>query len=284
MAVSNEDLKGIIDNLTAMVAGVQNTASNIERVNNKFKEDIQGELRIVSARAELLEKQNSRLVNRLEKLEDQMRFLSTKDIAKNVIVSNVKDSEEENADLIETILQVFVRADVSLKREDIECATRLGAEVGSKPRLILVSLKKISDKKLLFVIMKKFKELKIGINNDLSRRQHTERDELKIYKEKLQSIGVASYIRDDRLMCNGKLYGINAVESLLEECSKSVLEDTKKEKISVEPQINIMPATKQPAINAQFKETPSKKRSHENMEKSNKAAKKPKFQAEAKSL
>lgn len=207
--VSNKDLKKLLLEVRDDIKRVQDSTNKVKLVN-RF---ICKEVILCRNKCLELEKHNDYLEKKVEKMNEEIRYLKGKETARYILLFNVEEKIQEEEDLWETVKKIFEDTSTKIEREEIESLKRVGNKPGSRP--ILITFVRTSSKKAVFENARKFREKKIGFANDLNKKQREERSKIKIYKEQLGKT-IKVKLQDERLRYEDKYYDIDNVEFLLE--------------------------------------------------------------------
>ena len=165
------------------------------------------------------QKQGSQL-RAFKELEDKIEHLEREKRKKTILIEGVKDTPENTPENI--IIHLF--RDIGLERGigDIDAFYRRGKqpEANSKPRPIVVSFIRLSDKIQLFRNLHKLKNNKdwkfVYINDDLTEKQMSEVRDLKAVNALARSHGANSFMKGNQLILEGQKYNQNNMDKLPE--------------------------------------------------------------------
>lgn len=160
--VTNKDLKVLIETLITKGNTLETSNNEVVSSNSKILEEVKG---YRSEYSQVISK-SEELQTRVHALEKELNYYVNKEKAKNIMLFNIPDSKELAEDTIVEISKLFSENSIGIKKEEIEAANPLKAKNRKRP--VLVTLSKASLKKLIFGNLKKFRDQKIGVANDLS--------------------------------------------------------------------------------------------------------------------
>lgn len=196
------EIKVDVNNGKQALSSVAADISGLKEVN----ENLSSSLEDCIQKYNEMKKENRQLKKRLVQTESAIHYLVRKDKEKNIVMFGIE--ETDNEDLTNIVINVFDTIDVHLKKEDICSIKRLGINPGLRPLLIV--FKEVHFKSLIFKNVMKFKDRKIFVNNDLTKEQRNEnkriRERLFECKQKLDSIGKNSQVRNTKSLCENKFY------------------------------------------------------------------------------
>ena len=143
--------------------------------------------------------------------EQDSRFeLLEKEIRKNnIIIQGVvdeNDEKEENVtEKVQNILtKMGVKVDVEMDASEIR---RIGTYKPNRNRPILVKLQKWKTKMEIYKLTKNLKGSDIWINDDFSKKVQAERKCLTPYLQQVRQQGSTAYLRYNKMIIDGKVYG-----------------------------------------------------------------------------
>ncbi|KAJ3648197.1 hypothetical protein Zmor_020018 [Zophobas morio] len=140
--------------------------------------------------------------SRLELLEKEVR-------KNNIIIQGVADEndekEEKLTEKIQNILtKMGVKVDVEIDASEIR---RIGTYKPNGNRPILVKLQKWKTKMEIYKLTKNLKGSDIWINDDFSKKVQAERKCLTPYLQQVRQQGSTAYLRYNKMIIDGKVYG-----------------------------------------------------------------------------
>ena len=193
--VSNGDLKRTLDDILYSNGKISGKIDAFQRENTTLK------------------KENQILLKKINQLERDLNYLLNKERMNNLLLFNVKPSEQDLSNLTKTIVELFKKNSVKISSEEIKDVKLLGKEKSDK-RPILVSFVKAATKADIFRNIKSFKNNSIWISNDLSKRQREERDKLRMYKQVINSKCEKAFLLDNKLKYKETVYDIFTIQML----------------------------------------------------------------------
>ena len=93
----------------------------------------------------ILESENAMLRNDLQVLRNEVNYLNNKERAQNVILLNVKDSEEVNINLATHVNNILKEINITVPEGSIKDIKRVGRIMGNRP--VLLALDSVDFKK-----------------------------------------------------------------------------------------------------------------------------------------
>ena len=153
-------------------------------------------------------------------MEDKIEQLERERRKKTIIIEGVKDSVENTPENV--IIDLF--RDIGLDRGicDVDAFFRKGRlnerNENAKPRPIVITFVRLSDKVLLFRNLHKLKDNKdwkfIYVNDDLTDKQLAEIRDLKALNALARSQGVNSFMKGNQLVIDGHKYNSSNLDKL----------------------------------------------------------------------
>ena len=172
----------------------------------------------------------------LKDLEDKIEMMERDKRRKTILIEGVEERPENTPENV--VIDLF--RDIGLERGlgDIDTFYRRGklTENSQRPRPIVVSFLRLSDKHLMFKSLYKLKENKawkfIYINDDLTERQLSDIRDLKALNALARSQGTNSFMKGNHLVINGQRFNSENLDKLPKNLSmektKNRLVDDKK--------------------------------------------------------
>lgn len=167
---SNDDLKNILMDIQGDTKALSNKLDKVQCELKVLTKEIAYLKKFVSLNSEKvsdLELKNKLLENKLNNFEMKLELFLNKDRMNNIVLFRVQDSPTENENLMETVKQIFDKADVICDIENIVDIKRIGNTEGSRP--ILITFKNKDIKADIFHKVKNFGNMNIGVSNDFSK-------------------------------------------------------------------------------------------------------------------
>ena len=167
-------------------------------------------------------KQNKQILD-FKELEDKIEQLEREKRKKTILIEGVKESQGNTAENV--IIYLFRDVGIDRGIADIDTLYRRGkySETNPRPRPIVVTFIRLSDKILLFRNLHKLKNnqdwKKIYVNEDMTEKQMSEVWDLKAVNALARSQGTESFMKGNNLIINGQKYNQNNMDKLPENLS-----------------------------------------------------------------
>ena len=159
-----------------------------------------------------------------KELEDKIEQLEREKRKKTILIEGVKETPENSPENI--IIDLFRDIEVERGIGDIDAFFRRGkipeanANVSARPRPIVITFIRLSDKVLLFRNLHKLKNnmswKNIYVNDDLTEKQMSEVRDLKAVNALARSQGANSFMKGNQLNLNGQKYNQQNIDKLPE--------------------------------------------------------------------
>lgn len=126
----------------------------------------------------------------------------------NLVIFNIKEtSNETTAELLQIVLQLFSsKLNINIEARDIDNIFRMGRVKGMRP--ILLKLQSFLQKLEILKVSKKLKGTNIVISNDFSEEVRKIRKKLIPFLMKARDEKHLAYLRNDKLVINGKMFSL----------------------------------------------------------------------------
>ena len=156
--------------------------------------------------------------DKFKELEDKIEQLERDKRKKTIVIEGVKESKENTPENV--IIDLF--RDVGMERGicDVDAFFRRGRlnDANPRPRAIVITFVRLSDKILLFRSLHKLKNndewRHIYVNDDLTEKQLSEIRDLKALNALARSQGTNSYMRGNQLVINDQKYNASNLDKL----------------------------------------------------------------------
>lgn len=126
----------------------------------------------------------------------------------NLVIFNIKEtSNETTAELLQIVLQLFSsKLNINIEARDIDNIFWMGRVKGMRP--ILLKLQSFLQKVEILKVSKKLKGTNIVISNDFSEEVRKIRKKLIPFLMKARDEKHLAYLRNDKLVINGKMFSL----------------------------------------------------------------------------
>lgn len=126
----------------------------------------------------------------------------------NLVIFNIEEtSNETTAELLQIVLQLFSsKLNINIEARDIDNIFRMGRVKGMRP--ILLKLQSFLQKVEILKVSKKLKGTNIVISNDFSEKVRKIRKKLIPFLMKARDEKHLAYLRNDKLVINGKMFSL----------------------------------------------------------------------------
>lgn len=172
-----------------------------------------------------LELKNQILENKLINCKMRFELFLNKVKINNIMLFKVQDSTTEIENLLETTIQIFVKAEVTCDNGNIVSVKRIGNTIGARPILVTFDNKEIKDN--IFSMMKNFGKMNIGVLNDLSKvlrenknEQYSKLLECKLF---LEHQGKSVQIKGHHIIMDNKRFDLNMILNYLHNLCSNAL-------------------------------------------------------------
>lgn len=207
-----------------------------ETRNKELLDKIDGFVKGLSAlknRQKIMEEQNEILRHDVRRLQEDVRYLQSRESAANLVVHNLGPEIEGESEesLLNRLLIVFSEAKIeNFRREDLLSARRVGARNPPRARTVIFKLSSPSLKKAIFPKAKFIREkFNISLTNDYSPSQREELFKLRSVRRQLKVHNIDATIRGFELLVNGNSYNCLSAERLI----RSLDEDRRNKDTSI---------------------------------------------------
>ena len=183
-----------------------------KKVNEKI-DSISKKLKDAEIKQKSQARQFKELEGKIEQLEREKR-------KKSIVIEGVKETPENTAENV--IIDLFRDLEIERGICDIDALYRKGklSELNTRPRPIVVTFIRLSDKILLFRNLRKLKNKKewsnIYVNDDMTEKQLSEVRDLKAVNALARSQGAESFMKGNQLILNGQKYNQANIDKLPE--------------------------------------------------------------------
>ena len=196
-----QDLNGTLDNLT----------TKLGQADTKFS---QHDLRLayLEAKAQSLQKENKKLRDRVDLLENEKR-------ATNLKIDGVQEAEREN--LSDIVLKLAAAIGVRCQPPDIDFVYRIGkARHDDRPRPILVHLKTQTVRDNIFYGRSKLRRNDdwkyVYVNDDVNESTRKKREDIRAVSLLCHVKNVEHKLHNDSIVINGRKYTEHQIDLLPE--------------------------------------------------------------------
>lgn len=143
------------------------------------------------------------LTKKTEFLERKLDFVDRKDRSNNIILFNLEDNEENNANLFSTIISIFTKINTQIPELAVADVYRIGKNIGNRP----VMVKFIAPRwvKIIFSKIDDIRNMKLGIAYDRSKEERDFRRDLRAKAEAIKNTGRDVSIQKNNLIIDGKI-------------------------------------------------------------------------------
>lgn len=192
-----------------------------ERIENKLSNCHEELKKLTLENAELRE-ENIKLKEQVMEQDDRLDLLEKETRKKKIVIQGIQDSQEEcDLELKEKIRTVLRKIEVQINIEnETQEVIRLGRYGNGRTRPVLIELNTWNKKWEIMKSAKKlrdFKDLKIWITEDYSKKVREQRKTLLDHMKKARANGQKAVISYNKLIVNGDSY---TTEQIKDETAK----------------------------------------------------------------
>ena len=149
-----------------------------------------------------------------------------------------KDDQETNKDLLKSVVKALGDADTRMVEDCIDNVRRLGNSQGNRPVLITFMAQRF--KAIAFQHFKKFLNQGIVIANDLTKREQEEKKCMIKHQATSKSIGIESFLRDNKLKVDNRLYNLEKIQGMLCNDRQNVNKQVGSQGNRIDTKVNIL--------------------------------------------
>lgn len=186
--------------------------SSVNGLSEKF-DDMSTSVKSIISTQSTLQVECTELRKEVKFLKDQVNFLENDRRRNNVILFHVPDTVEINKNVLNFVMDLFNKAELSIPSCCYDTAFRLGKVLGERP--ILVQFTSQRWKRDVFSKAANLRESGYSVSNDLSKEEREIRRTKLAVISKLTSKGFKASLRGTSIFVNGKQISDEKASSLL---------------------------------------------------------------------
>jgi hypothetical protein len=201
-----QDTEDQMANLTELVTRL---SASVEKGFAQTNIDINTFHREFSAQNELTQNRHEELQNEIDTLKEEISVLKKgmqrqdkTNRKNNIIVHGICESDDDKRNFIDIGRDICSTFNVGIEAGDISDAFRIGSKKGKRP--ILISLTSFSKKIQILQEYRKCNDGSFKIANDVSQEERALKIELQPYCNEAIKNGQRAFIRNGKLIVNGK--------------------------------------------------------------------------------
>ena len=211
---TNSELKEL---LTEVLENVKKFDEKIDKVEKSTTENAR-EIKSLKSENEELKKTNKDLIKNMDVIRKKVINQNLKSRAKNVILHNIKDSNEFNKDLFNKVLEIT--CEIGVYEQHIDSIKRIGIKEGRRP--VFITVTSLASKKIFFDNLLFLKSKGIIVTNDTTKKEREDYKKLKEIKEKLANFGSKALIKNSKLFVEDHCFDIPQAQKYVDELEKEI--------------------------------------------------------------
>lgn len=193
-----------LEDIAILIKEIQ---KDVRKNNDEFKL-YREQLNEAKNRIDNLERNQVDIIKQLNDNGSLFKRLTNTYGRNNLVIFNIKEtSNETTAELLQIVLQLFSsKLNINIEARDIDNIFRMGRVKGMRP--ILLKLQSFLQKLEILKVSKKLKGTNIVISNDFSEEVRKIRKKLIPFLMKARDEKHLAYLRNDKLVINGKMFSL----------------------------------------------------------------------------
>lgn len=193
-----------LEDIAILIKEIQ---KDVRKNNDEFKL-YREQLNEAKNRIDNLERNQVDIIKQLNDNGSLFKRLTNTYGRNNLVIFNIKEtSNETTAELLQIVLQLFSsKLNINIEARDIDNIFWMGRVKGMRP--ILLKLQSFLQKVEILKVSKKLKGTNIVISNDFSEKVRKIRKKLIPFLMKARDEKHLAYLRNDKLVINGKMFSL----------------------------------------------------------------------------
>lgn len=193
-----------LEDIAILIKEIQ---KDVRKNNDEFKL-YREQLNEAKNRIDNLERNQVDIIKQLNDNGSLFKRLTNTYGRNNLVIFNIEEtSNETTAELLQIVLQLFSsKLNINIEARDIDNIFRMGRVKGMRP--ILLKLQSFLQKLEILKVSKKLKGTNIVISNDFSEEVRKIRKKLIPFLMKARDEKHLAYLRNDKLVINGKMFSL----------------------------------------------------------------------------